>query len=326
LPAKSSPSTWRPDRRRRAGAAATPDAVAGWVDRLPARVQLFARLARLDRPAGMWLLFWPCLWGSFLGLPSGWWRGWPLFLIGAVAMRSAGCVYNDICDARLDAQVARTAGRPLACGAVSIRAAVALMAALALVGLGVFLTLPPDAQPVALASLLLVAAYPFMKRITWWPQAWLGLTFNWGIPVGYYAIAETARAGPDAMALAYAAGVAWTLGYDTIYAAQDLEDDALAGVRSSARALGSRLRMGVGLFFLATILLLGAALWLWTKSPQALLLLAAPAVHFLWQVATLQPGDPANALRRFRSNFMAGALIALAIAAAALLYARPPGF
>jgi 4-hydroxybenzoate polyprenyltransferase len=302
----------------------TPDAVRGWVDRLPARLQPYARLARFDRPAGMWLLFWPCLWGAFLAAPAGWWRGWPLFLVGAIAMRSAGCVYNDIVDRDLDRRVARTAARPVASGAVKVRSAILLLLLLSLAGLGVLLLLPRPAQLVALASLLLVAAYPFMKRITWWPQAWLGLTFNWGVPVGWCAALPEYRAPLAAMLLVYAGGVAWTLGYDTIYAVQDMEDDALAGVRSSARALGvGWLRAGVAGFLGLSLLLLAAGLSVWTGTPASALLLLPVAAHFAWQVAGFDPADPAGALRRFRANFLAGALVALAVAAAALLYAGP---
>lgn len=299
----------------------TPDAVRTWVDRLPASIQPYARLARFDRPSGMWLLFWPCLWGSFLALPMGWWRGWPLFLVGAVAMRAAGCVYNDIVDRDLDRKVARTAARPLASGVVSVRAAWLLLVALSMIGLAVLLALPWQAQVAALASLLLVAAYPFMKRITWWPQAWLGLTFNWGIPVGYFAALPATRADLPTMLLVYAAGIAWTLAYDTIYAIQDIEDDVLAGVKSSARVLGKHVRVGIALFFALTLLFLGIALVRWTGELPALLFLLPMALHFLWQTVTLRTDDNMNALRRFRSNFMVGALGALAVAASSLLYA-----
>ena len=298
---------------------ATPDAITSWVDRLPARLQSWARLARFDRPAGWWLLFWPCLVGAFLAPPAGWWPWWPLFLPGAIAMRAAGCIYNDIVDRDLDRQVARTASRPLASGAVSLAEAWLLIAALALVGLGVLLLLPVVARGVALLSLLLVAAYPFMKRITWWPQAWLGLTFNWGLPVGWAAADPALRAGFAAMLLAYAAGICWTLGYDSIYAAQDMEDDALAGVRSSARALGRHLRAGVAFFYTATVLLLAAAIGLWTGLWLWALAVGPVALHFGWQVWRFRPDDGASALAVFRSNRDAGALLVLAVVGPALL-------
>ena len=295
----------------------TPDALPTWVDRLPPRAALYARLARFDRPAGIWLLFWPCLFGAFLAPPAGWWRWWPLFLLGATAMRAAGCVYNDIVDRDLDAQVARTANRPVASGAISLRSAWAFLIALSLVGLGVLLALPFQAQLVALASLLLVAAYPFMKRITWWPQAWLGLTFNWGLPVGWAAAEPALRADLPTMLLCFAAAFFWTLGYDSIYAAQDVEDDALAGVKSSARALGTHLKAGVALFYALTIGLLGAGLWRWTGSVIPLAGLLPAALHLGWQVLTLDPADVGSALRRFRANQLTGILLLLPILLAA---------
>ena len=305
---------------------ATPDAEAvpsGWVDRLPAAAQPYARLARFDRPIGSWLLFWPCGWGLAAGgglrgtaaggeLVSHWWL-LPLLLIGAVAMRGAGCVYNDIVDRELDRSVARTRDRPVASGAVSVRAASAWRVILAVCALPVLFALRPLAAGIALGSLGLVAAYPFMKRITWWPQAWLGLTFNWGVPVAWSAVAEPSAA----MVLLYAAGIAWTLGYDTIYALQDIEDDALAGIKSSARALGTRARSGVAAFYTAAVALLALALW-WVR-PDALVGLAVipVAVHFAWQVATLRRDDAARALALFRSNRTAGLLIFAACAVAA---------
>ena len=298
-------------------ASATPDAVKNWVDRLPPRAQSYARLARFDRPAGIWLLFWPCLMGYFLA-PDGW--VFPmLFFIGAVAMRAAGCVYNDIIDRDLDAQVARTAARPIASGAISVRAGWVLLISLSLVGLGVLLALPLLAQMVALGSLVLVAAYPFMKRITWWPQAWLGLTFNWGVWVGWATLDEGVRPGWHIPALLYGACICWTLGYDSIYAAQDSEDDALAGIKSSARRMGRSLVGGVGAFYALVLKLMGLALWIWTTNFLSVLLLLPVALHFGWQVFTLQPGDSRNTLARFQSNRVAGALLALAILAAHLL-------
>jgi 4-hydroxybenzoate polyprenyltransferase len=296
----------------------TPDAVVSWVDQLPPRAALYARLARFDRPAGIWLLFWPCLMGAFLSPPAGWWPLWPLFLLGAVAMRAAGCVYNDIVDRDLDAQVARTASRPVASGAVSVRNAWGLLALLLLAGFGVFLALPFPAKLVALGSLLLVAAYPFMKRLTWWPQAWLGLTFNWGIPVGWAAAEPALRADPAVMLLVYAAAIAWTLGYDSIYAAQDMEDDALAGVKSSARALGPRLKPAVGAFYAICLKLLALALLLWTGNLLLLLALVPAALHFAWQFRRFRPSETASALAAFRSNQVAGMLLVLPLLLAAL--------
>ncbi|MBC7431066.1 MAG: 4-hydroxybenzoate octaprenyltransferase, partial [Rubritepida sp.] len=262
----------------------TPDAQRGWIDALPIGVQPYARLARLDRPAGSWLLFWPCAWG--VALADGLVADWALILwfgLGSIVMRAAGCVWNDIIDRNLDAQVERTRARPVASGVISVRKALIFAVALSLIGLIVLLQLRPLAQLVALASLGLVAAYPYMKRITWWPQAWLGLTFNWGALVGYVAVADPA----PQMALLYAGGVAWTLGYDTIYALQDIEDDAMAGIKSSARALGPRAQYGVAGFYLLAITLWAAAFWLTSHDPLALLALVPAALHFAWQAAAL---------------------------------------
>jgi len=297
---------------------ATPDAVAGsWVEMLPRSWKPYARLARADRPIGAWLLFWPCAWGAALagGLPQETYLVL-LFLIGAFAMRSAGCIYNDIIDRDLDASVERTRDRPLACGTISLKAAWALLIALSLIGLVVLIQLGGFAQVVALGSLLLVSAYPFMKRITWWPQAWLGLTFNWGALVGFAAVSGSLP--PAALAL-YAAGLFWTLGYDTIYALQDIEDDALAGIKSSARRLGGNVRMGVAIFYTVTILLLAAAFLL--VAPERPLVLAAllpAALHLLWQVHALRSVDTAGALRLFRANTVTGALVFAACLAAGL--------
>ena len=293
---------------------ALPDTVArSWVEHLPPAIRPYARLARFDRPIGTWLLFWPCAWGLALagGLPSH--SGVLLLLgIGAVAMRGAGCVFNDIIDRDLDAQVERTRDRPLASGRVSVRAAAAWLAALSLVGLAVLMQLPPLAQVVALASLALVAAYPFMKRITWWPQAWLGLTFNWGALVGYAAVGG----GDVAPALwLYAGGLFWTLGYDTIYALQDIDDDALAGIKSSARRLSTRVRPAIGIFYAAALVCWAAAILTDGASVAAFALVPA-AVHFVWQVGTLDPANPANALRLFRSNAVVGLLLFVTFALA----------
>jgi 4-hydroxybenzoate polyprenyltransferase len=294
---------------------ATPDAVKSWIDWLPARAQLFARLARLDRPAGTWLLLWPCIAG--LALAGGLTRA-PLLLLwfglGSIAMRGAGCVWNDIVDRDLDAQVERTRDRPVASGRISVKAALAFAVALSLIGLVVLLQLRSLAQAVALASLVPVAAYPFMKRITWWPQAWLGITFNWGALVGWAAVAEPS----PAMWLLWAGGIAWTLGYDTIYALQDIEDDALAGIKSSARALGPRARDGVAAFYALALLLWAAALWLVAGQALAIAALIPLTVHLGWQVLHLADSSPANALRLFRANRLSGLLWAAACAAVGL--------
>ncbi|MXO71313.1 4-hydroxybenzoate octaprenyltransferase [Alteraurantiacibacter buctensis] len=288
----------------------TPDSQhRGLVGALPPGVRDYALLARFDRPIGWWLLFWPCAWGVWLA-GAGWQIGLVLWmLLGSIAMRGAGCVYNDVVDADLDRQVARTASRPIASGRVSVKAAWAWLLALAAVGLVVLLQLRWQAQLVALGSLALVAAYPFMKRITNWPQAWLGLVFTWGVPVGWVALRGDYL---GAMLALYAAAFFWCLAYDTIYALQDREDDALVGIRSSALTLGGRVKQGVGLFYAASVVCLALAFWQVRPDPLALLALLPVAAHFAWQVLTLDPADGANPLARFRSNRMAGALVAAA--------------
>jgi 4-hydroxybenzoate polyprenyltransferase len=281
----------------------------GLVAALPDRLRPFALLARFDRPIGWWLLFWPCAWGVFLAGGGDRWRLIVWLLIGAVAMRGAGCVYNDIVDRDLDAQVARTAARPMASGAVGLRAAWAWLGLLCLTGLAVLLQLRWQAQLVALASLLAVAAYPFMKRITWWPQAWLGLVFSWGALVGWVEV--SAERWPVLVAL-YAGSVFWVIGYDTIYALQDREDDALIGVRSSALRMGRRVRGGVALVYALALACWSLAFWWLREDALALLALLPPALHLGWQVLTLRVDDGADALAKFRSNRTAGLLMAAA--------------
>ncbi len=288
----------------------TPDSEhRGLVARLPERLRDLALLARFDRPIGWWLLYWPCLWGLFLA--GGGWE-WQLVLwlwLGSVAMRGAGCVYNDIVDADLDRQVARTASRPVASGRVSRKLAWAWLVSLCLIGLVVLLQLRWEAQLVALGSLALVAAYPFMKRITWWPQAWLGLVFTWGAPVGWVAMRSDQL---PVLAALYVGAMFWCIGYDTIYALQDREDDAVVGIKSSALRLGSRVREGIFAFYAIAIASWALAIWLLRADWLALLALAPVAVHLMWQALTLNPADPDNPLARFRSNRFAGLLLALA--------------
>ncbi len=281
----------------------------GLIAALPPRLRAYAQLARFDRPIGWWLLFWPGAWGVLLAGGGARWGliGW--LLLGAIAMRGAGCVYNDIVDADLDAQVARTAVRPVASGAVSKGAAWAWLIALCLVGLVVLLQLRLPAQIIALASLAPVAAYPFMKRITWWPQAWLGIVFSWAALVGWV---ELRGDGLDVLAALYGGAIAWVIGYDTIYALQDREDDALIGIRSSALRMGARVRSGVALFYAAAVGLWVLGLWLLRHDWVALLALLPMAAHLAWQVLTLEPEDADNPLARFRSNRFAGLLMALA--------------
>jgi 4-hydroxybenzoate polyprenyltransferase len=277
---------------------------------LPPKLRGLALLARFDRPIGWWLLFWPCAWG--VALAGGAFERWDLLLwllLGSIAMRGAGCIYNDIVDRDLDAQVARTRARPIPSGLVSVRAAWVWLVALSLVGMVVLLQLRPIAAGVAVASLLLVAAYPFMKRITWWPQAWLGLVFSWGALVGWV---EVTGGFALAAALLYVGSVAWVIGYDTIYALQDREDDALVGVRSSALRLGRHVRLGVTLFYLVALALWAGALWQIRADPLAPVALLPAAWHLLWQATTLRPAQDGNALHRFRSNRFTGLLVMLA--------------
>lgn len=281
----------------------------GLVARLPRLPRDLAQLARFDRPIGWWLLFWPCVFGVWLA-GAGWQLsllGW--LLLGAIAMRGAGCVYNDIVDANLDASVARTASRPVASGRVSKQLAWGWLVALCVIGLVVLLQLRLEAQTVALASLALVAAYPFMKRITWWPQVWLGLVFNWGLLVGW---TQLRLDNWDALACLYAGCICWVIGYDTIYALQDREDDALVGIKSSALRMGEAVKVGVAAFYLGAATLWALGFWLYRPDWIALLTLLPVAGHLLWQVGTLDPADPDNPLARFRSNRWAGALMALA--------------
>jgi 4-hydroxybenzoate polyprenyltransferase len=281
----------------------------GLVARLPQLPRDLALLARFDRPIGWWLLFWPCVFGVWLagsGVQLAL-LGW--LLAGSIAMRGAGCVYNDIVDADLDRQVARTALRPVASGRVSKKLAWGWLISLCLVGLVVLLQLRWEAQAVALGSLALVAAYPFMKRITWWPQAWLGMVFNWGLLVGW---TQLRLDNWDALAAVYAGCICWVIGYDTIYALQDREDDAMVGIRSSALAMGARVKAGIAGFYVGAVGLWGLGVWLYRPDPIALLALLPVAGHLAWQVATLDADDPMNPLARFRSNRWTGALMAAA--------------
>ncbi len=281
----------------------------GLVARLPRGLRDYALLARFDRPIGWWLLFWPCAWGVLLAGGAARWDLILWLLLGAIAMRGAGCVYNDIVDADLDRQVARTASRPVASGAVSRKAAWVWLLALCLIGLIVLLQLRWQAQLVALGSLLPVAAYPFMKRITWWPQAWLGLVFSWGALVGW---SEVHPADWAVLAALYGGSVLWVIGYDTIYALQDREDDALVGIRSSALRLGGNVRAGVTLFYGGAVLLWALAFWMLRPDWVALIALVPMAGHLAMQALTLRAGDGANALALFRANRFAGLLMALA--------------
>ena len=282
-----------------------------WTLRLaPGALRPYLRLARVDRPIGTWLLLFPCWWGVGLAAAAaGAWPNWLyllLFGIGALVMRGAGCTYNDLVDRDFDAKVARTATRPIPGGEVSPRQAVAFMGLQMLIGLAVLLQFNRFAVLLGLASLVLVFTYPFMKRITYWPQAWLGLTFNWGALMGW-AVIEGRLALPAV--LLYAAGIAWTLGYDTIYAHQDKEDDALIGVKSTALKLGTATKPWLVGFYALTVVLLAAAGLAAGLGPPYLAACVAVALHLGWQVRTLDIDDPKNCLARFHSNRWVGWLL-----------------
>ncbi len=314
-----------------------------WVDRhAPEGLKPWLKLGRFDRPIGIWLLMLPgwqgialalaerrdfARWPSYLGLLI-------LFALGATLMRAAGCAYNDIVDRDIDARVARTADRPVASGRISVKQAWAFVAGCSLIALLILISFNPPSVILGVGSLALVAIYPFMKRITWWPQAWLGLTFNWGALLGYAAAQGgtpaaiwLGRGMADGLApagflsaaalLLYASGFFWTLGYDTIYALQDIEDDALVGVKSTARRLGKRVPAAVLGFYMASAFL--AAL-VWIAARPSLFyfpFLALFALHLSRQVQRLKLDDPALALRLFKSNREAGLLLFLALLAAA---------
>ena len=282
----------------------------GFIGALPPRLRPYGSLMRLDRPIGTWLLYWPCAWSVALAGVGG---RWDLLLwlgLGAFAMRSAGCAYNDIVDRDLDRQVERTRLRPLASERVSLKSAWVLIGLLCAIGLVVLLQLNVTAAIVSLASIAPVAAYPFMKRITWWPQAWLGLVFSWGALVGWPAVTGSLDWAP---ALLWFGSIAWVVGYDTLYAIQDIEDDALVGVKSSARRLGDKAAMGIGILYAIALLLWGVAVWLVRPDWLALVALLPAALHLANQALRADPKDGADALQLFRSNRTAGLLVCLAM-------------
>lgn len=286
-----------------------------WVERYaPAWARPYFILARFDRPIGSWLLFWPGAWGIALFAPTYDWThfGWPLILfgLGAVVMRGAGCVMNDLADRNLDGRVARTRNRPLASGQLRPWQALLWMGFLSTIGLAILLQFNGFAVMVGAASLGLIALYPFMKRITWWPQFFLGITFNWGALLSEAAVRGTITGEG---LLLYVAGIFWTLGYDTIYAHQDREDDALVGIKSTARLFGQHIRPWVGAFYAATILLLLALPLIAKVNFLYYAGLALAAGHLAWQILRFDQKDGGMSLRLFRSNRDAGLLIALAV-------------
>jgi 4-hydroxybenzoate polyprenyltransferase len=282
----------------------------GFIGALPAPLRPYASLMRLDRPIGTWLLYWPCAWSIALAGVGGRWDLFPWLAVGAFAMRSAGCVYNDIVDRELDRRVERTRLRPLASRRVSLRSAWMLIVLLSFMGLIVLFQLKWVAALVAVASLALVAAYPFMKRITWWPQAWLGLVFSWGALVGWPAVTGSIAL---VVLLLWVGSIAWVVGYDTLYAIQDKEDDALVGVKSSARRLGDKAPAGVAIFYGIAVLFWAAAIWTVRQDWLALLTLVPAALHLANQAIRAGPSDGDLALRLFRSNRTTGLLVFIAM-------------
>jgi 4-hydroxybenzoate polyprenyltransferase len=299
--------------------ASLPDASPFFLRHVPQVWHPFIQLARLDRPTGWWLLLLPCWWSSLLAsialkTPPNLWH-LAAFFIGAVAMRGAGSTYNDIVDCDIDAKVERTRGRPLPSGRISLRAAWIFLLAQALVGLAVLLCFNRFSVALGVASLSIVAIYPFMKRITFWPQAILGLAFSfgalmgWGVAYGSLALAPL---------LLYAGAVVWTIGYDTIYALQDVSDDLIAGVKSTARRFAGHVRGAVGLFYAAAFVFVALALLAaGAAKPLALAGLIGMGAHFVWQVMKLDPADPQLALRLFRSNRDAGLILFAGLGVAA---------
>lgn len=290
-----------------------PDADRGnWVDRrAPPAARPFLKMARVDRPIGWWLLLLPCWWSATLAaIATG--KPWPdpahmaLFFIGAVAMRGAGSTWNDITDRKLDAKVARTRMRPLPSGQISVRQALVSLALQCAIGLMVLLCFNSFTIWLGISSLVIVAIYPFMKRITHMPQLVLGMAFSWGALVGWAAATGSLAWPPVAM---YAAAVLWTVGYDTIYAIQDLEDDEVAGIKSSAQLFGAHVQAAVGLLYAAVVVLLALSLWGTGAGLASWLGLAGFALHLAWQTKGISRDDPGLSLLLFRSNRDAGLIL-----------------
>jgi 4-hydroxybenzoate polyprenyltransferase len=293
-------------------AARVADATGNWVDtRAPEWSRPYLRLARYDRPIGSWLLLMPCLWSAALAAGVAGDVGrlpliLVLFLVGAFVMRGAGCTWNDITDRNLDALVERTRSRPIPAGQVSVKQAAVFLVVQALLGLIVLLQFNRFAVATGIASLVIVAVYPFMKRITWWPQIVLGLAFSWGALMGF--AVTLGRIDATALLL-YAGSIAWVIGYDTIYAHQDAEDDALIGIKSTALLFGARTRPALTAFYGLAVALIGAAFALGHAGVFAWIALAAFAAHLVWQIARLDISDPALCLRVFKSNRDAGLIL-----------------
>jgi 4-hydroxybenzoate polyprenyltransferase len=300
------------------------DATGNWVDtRAPQWLRPYLRLSRLDRPIGSWLLLLPCWWSAALAAGVAHDVGRlplivALFFVGAFAMRGAGCTWNDIADRDLDAKVERTRSRPIPSGQVSVPQAIAFLVVQALIGLAVLLQFNRFAVLAGIASLAIVAVYPFMKRITWWPQIVLGLAFSWGALMGF--AVTFGRLDATAVIL-YAGSIAWVIGYDTIYAHQDAEDDALIGIKSTALLFGARTRPALIAFYALAVVLIGLSLELAGAGLPSWLGLLAFAAHLAWQTWRLEIGDPALCLRIFKSNRDAGLLLLAGLLADAVIRA-----
>jgi 4-hydroxybenzoate polyprenyltransferase len=292
------------------------DATGNWVDtRAPRWLRPYLRLARLDRPIGSWLLLLPCWWSSALAAVAA--HAWApslvhilLFFIGAFAMRGAGCTWNDIVDRDLDAAVERTRSRPIPSGQVSVTQAAVFLALLALIGLAVLITFNRITIMLGIASLAIVAVYPFMKRITYWPQIVLGLAFSWGALMGWAAVFGSLALPP---LLLYAGSISWVIGYDTIYAHQDREDDALIGIKSTALLFGPRTKPILALFYTVAVILFAAAGFSAGGGIVFALGLCAFAAHLAWQIIRLDIADPDNCLIVFKSDRDAGLILFAAL-------------
>jgi 4-hydroxybenzoate polyprenyltransferase len=307
------------------GASRVADSTGNWVDGIaPAWLRPYLRLARLDRPIGSWLLLMPCWWSAALaavhaGAQVNVWH-LLLFFIGAFAMRGAGCTWNDIVDRDLDRRVERTRSRPIPAGQVTVRSAAAFLVLQALIGLAVLLAFNRFTHYVGFASLVVVAIYPFMKRVTYWPQIVLGLAFSWGALMGWPAL--FARLDPPAFLL-YAGAIAWVVGYDTIYAHQDREDDALIGIKSTALLFRERTKPMLTVFYALAVTLIALAGWSAGAGVIFAFGLAAFAAHLAWQIARLKIDDPGNCLAVFKSNRDAGLILFAALALQAALDRAP---
>lgn len=288
-------------------------AITGLWASLPSSFHPYISVMRLDRPIGWWLLLLPSWWIILASATTMFAALYmmALFLIGAVTMRAAGCVINDLIDRDIDKHVARTAARPIASGEISLFNAFCLLSILGLIGLAVLLQLPFKAWIMGILSLPFIAAYPLFKRFTYWPQAMLGLTFSWGVPLGYVAITDS---WPDfTIFIIYLGSVFWVIGYDTIYAIQDMKDDEISGVKSSALAMKSIIAKGVALFYLLAIIMLGTGFTLYLGISYWLMGLALMGFHLIWQIGKIDEDNPQIALQLFKSNRDAGLLLSAAL-------------